>query len=154
MAGHASGHGRPDDQEQYGYRQGDYQGAGTPPPPFDQQVNAAVRPGATRHSAVPGTETKGFVRSLFDVGFTSFVTPKVIKVLYVLIMIGTILSALFYAVVAFRLNVALGIATLLVLGPLFVLITLAMWRIFLEFFMVIFRISDDIHDIRQRGEFR
>jgi hypothetical protein len=69
-------------------------------------------------------------------------------------MIGTILTALSYSVIAFKLNAAFGIATLFILGPLFTMIVLAMWRIFLEFFMVIFRISDDIRDVRQRGEFR
>ena len=33
---------------------------------------------------------KGFLSALFDFGFTSFVTPKVIKVLYTLITIGTV----------------------------------------------------------------
>jgi hypothetical protein len=31
--------------------------------------------------------------ALFDFGCTSFVTPKVIKVLYMLIVIGTVVSA-------------------------------------------------------------
>lgn len=106
-----------------------------------------------RHSARSSAD-KGFLGSLFDVGFTSFVTPKVIKVLYTLIMIGTIVSALFYTVVALKVNVALGAVTLFILAPLFTLIVLAIWRIFLEFFMVIFRISDDIRNLRERGEIR
>jgi hypothetical protein len=108
-----------------------------------------------RHAAGrPAADTKGFLGSLFDISFTSFVTPKVIRVLYLLIMIGTILTALSYSVIAFRVNAVFGIVTLFVLAPLFSMIILAIWRIFLEFFVVIFRISEDIRDVRQRGEFR
>jgi len=101
-----------------------------------------------------GTDAKGFVASLFDVSFTSFVTPKVIKVLYVLTIIGTVVSALLYSAVAFKINALLGILTLFVIAPIAGLFVLAMWRIFLEFFIVIFQISSDIRDLRQRGEFR
>lgn len=98
--------------------------------------------------------SKGFLASLFDLGFTSFVTPKVIKVLYLLIMIGTIFTALVYSVIAFKVNAALGIGMLFIAAPLFTLIVMAIWRISLEFFMVIFRISDDIRALRERGDLR
>ena len=91
---------------------------------------------------------------MFDISFTSFVTPKVIKALYLLIMIGTVLTALFYSYVDYRVNAAFGVLTLFVIAPLFTLIILAVWRIFLEFFMVIFQISGDIRNLRERGEFR
>ena len=38
-------------------------------------------------------DSKGFLGALFDSGFQSFVTTEVAKVLYVLIMIGTVVSA-------------------------------------------------------------
>jgi hypothetical protein len=107
-----------------------------------------------RHQARSGTTAQGFLGSLFDFGFTSFVTPKIIKVLYVLIMIGTVITALFYSYVDYRINAAFGILTLFVIAPLMSLIVLGSWRIFLEFFMIIFRISDDIRYVRERGEFR
>jgi hypothetical protein len=157
MAGHAASQGRPDGSghdafgaQAPGYYSGGMSGApGTAGPGLDPPAMA------TRHSATrSASDTKGFLGSLFDTGFTSFVTPKVIRVLYLLIIIGTILTGLSYSVIAFKVNAALGIVTLFVLAPLFTMIVLAMWRIVLEFFMVIFRISDDIHDMRQRGEFR
>jgi hypothetical protein len=94
---------------------------------------------------------KGFLGSLFDFGFTSFATPKVIKVLYVLIMITTTLGILGYSLLAFTVNAALGVVALFVFGPLSLLIVLTVWRIFLEFFMAIFRMSDDIRGLRQDG---
>jgi hypothetical protein len=119
MAGHAAGQGRPDNSAQaaYGAAGQGFSATGTAGSGFDP-------PAATmRHSAGRTADSKGFFASLFDVGFTSFVTPKVIKVLFVF-------------------------------APLCTLIVLALWQITLEFFMVIFRISDDIRTVRERGEFR
>lgn len=157
MAGHAASQGRPDGSDHAGHdahAPGSYSGGisgapGTTAGPGLDPPTAAMRHAAGR----PAADTKGFLGSLFDISFTSFVTPKVIRVLYLLIMIGTILTALSYSVIAFRVNAAFGIVTLFVLAPLFSMIILAMWRILLEFFVVIFRISEDIREVRQRGEF-
>src|SRR6266571_1393146 len=41
-----------------------------------------------------GAEVRGFLSSLFDLSFTSFITTKLIKVLYVLSLLGAALIAL------------------------------------------------------------
>ena len=97
---------------------------------------------------------KGFLSALFDFGFTSFMTPKVIKVLYVLITIGTVVSALVFTIIVFKASVAFGVATLIFGDPLFILIVLAIYRIILEFFAVGFRVAEDIRAIRERGDLR
>ena len=97
---------------------------------------------------------KGFLSALFDFGFTSFVTPKVIKVLYTLITIGTVLSALVFTIIVFKANVAFGVATLVIGDPLFILIVLAIYRVILEFFVVTFRVAEDIRALRERGDLR
>ena len=94
---------------------------------------------------------KGFVSSLFDFGFNSFVTPKVVKVVYVLIMIVLGLAGLAFAVSAFTYSAIAGILVLLIVAPLFFFVYLALWRIALEIFVVIFRIADDLRAIRERG---
>ena len=81
-------------------------------------------------------------------------TPKVIRVLYPLIVIVAALSALGFIATAFSASTVFGIVTLFVLAPLFFLVVVAIYRILLEFFMVIFRISDDIRTIRERGDLR
>ena len=62
-----------------------------------------ARPDTERPATVIGdpatgkaADSRGFLGALFDFGFTSFVTPKVIKVLYMLIVIGTVVSALVF----------------------------------------------------------
>lgn len=109
---------------------------------------AAVRPSA------PGelTASKGFLGALFDFRFTSFVTPKVIKVLYVLIMIGTVASALVFTIMAFKVSAVFGLLTLIIADPLFILIVMAIYRVILEFFVVVFRVAEDVRALRERGD--
>jgi Domain of unknown function (DUF4282) len=111
--------------------------------------------GAARGS-LPGAaaDAKGFLAALFDFSFASFVTPKVIRALYMLIVAGTMLGALVFTIMAFRASMTLGIVTLVFADPLFVLIVLAIYRVILEFFMVSFRVADDIRALRQRGDLR
>ena len=99
-------------------------------------------------------DSRGFLSALFDFGFTSFVTPKVIKVLYMLIVIGTVVSALVFTIIAFKASTAFGILTLVFADPLFILIVLAIYRIILEFFVVTFRVAEDIRALRERGDLR
>jgi hypothetical protein len=94
-------------------------------------------------------DAKGFLGALFDFRFTSFVTPKVIKVLYALIMISTMVSALVFTIIAFRVSTAFGILTLLFADPLFILIVMAISRMILEFFVVAFRMAEDIRALRE-----
>ena len=105
--------------------------------------------------AQPGqTGAKGFLGALFDFRFTSFVTPKVVKVLYPLIMILTGLTALSFIDIAFRASIGFGFVSLFILAPLFFLVVTAIYRILLEFFIVIFRVAEDIRAMRERGDIR
>jgi len=106
----------------------------------------AARPGQVR-----GAGEKGFIGSLFDFSFSSFVTPKIIKVLYVLFTIWTTLVALILLIVGFRTGgVAGGLFMLIVIIPIYVLLTLGVYRIILEAFMVIFRIYEETKKISER----
>jgi len=122
--------------------------------------SGTARPGAESAAAVGGpvpaqaTDARSFLRALFDFGFTSFVTPKVIKALYVLITIGTVVSALVFTIYVFKASTAFGIVTLVFADPLFILIVLAIYRIALEFFMVTFRVAEDVRALRERGNLR
>jgi hypothetical protein len=97
-------------------------------------------------------ESKGFFGSLFDFSFTSFVTTKIIKVLYVLILVLAVVSALVYTIIAFKVSAGFGFLTLVIGDPLFLIIVMAFWRLVLEAFIVVFRISEDIRVLRERGD--
>ena len=94
---------------------------------------------------------RGFLNSLFDFSFTSFVTTRIIKVLYVLILVLVSLVALFYTIIAFRLSPVFGLLVLVIGDPLYIIIVMAFWRLLLEAFVVLFRIAEDIHAMRERG---
>jgi hypothetical protein len=121
-----------------------------PPPPQPPPPRPSPAP------AQPGGQAgaKGFLGALFDFRFTSFVTPKVVKVLYPLIMILTGLTALGFIDIAFRANIGFGFVSLFILAPLFFLVVTAIYRILLEFFIVIFRVAEDIRAMRERGDIR
>jgi hypothetical protein len=122
-----------------------------PQPPPPQPPPPRPSPGP----AQPGqTAAKGFLGALFDFRFTSFVTPKVVKVLYPLIMILTGLTALSFIDIAFRASIGFGFVSLFILAPLFFLVVTAIYRILLEFFIVIFRVAEDIRAMRERGDIR
>src|SRR5580704_2768115 len=101
----------PSQQDGYGYQPPAPGGYASPPPPpgyagQDQtygsqgqqyQAQAQPDPGPAQWQSVPGVTPgrpggsrqkalgeRGFLGSLFDFSFTSMVTPKIIKVLYVL----------------------------------------------------------------------
>ena len=107
-------------------------------------------------SAVMGSpqaaHARGFMASLFDFSFTSFVTTKIIKVLYVLITVLVTLSWLGYSAIAFQASAVFGLIVLVIIGPLFGIIVLAFWRLVLESFVVVFRIAEDLRAVRERGE--
>jgi hypothetical protein len=85
---------------------------------------------------------RGFLSSLFDISFSSLITTKVIKVLYVLSMIIIGLGALFFIGAAFADSAAAGVIVLVVVAPLFALLYLVYVRVLLEIVIVIFRIME------------
>jgi len=96
-------------------------------------------------------QDQGFFASLFDFSFSSFITGRIIKILYVLTTIVVALWTLFLILVAFKSSSTLGILTLVVLGPLFFVFTMIYVRVVLELVMVIFRIHEDVDSINRRG---
>jgi hypothetical protein len=95
---------------------------------------------------------KGFIASLFDFGFTSFVTPRLIKVLYALAVFWTMLVALILTLIGFKINAGAGWSMLILVVPVYVLLSLAGTRVFLELLMGLHRMNDNIQAIRDRDQ--
>jgi Domain of unknown function (DUF4282) len=108
-------------------------------------------PQARRSATRQAAGERNFFAALFDFTFTSFITTKIIKVLYVLVMIMIGLSALLFTFDAFKLNATFGLLTLVIGDPLFIIVVLALWRLYLEFYIVVFRIAEDIRALRERS---
>jgi hypothetical protein len=90
---------------------------------------------------------KGFFASLFDISFSSLITTKVIKVLYVISLIVIGLVALFFVIAAFASSSAAGVITLLIIAPLLALLYVVYTRVVLEFIIVVFRIAEYTHEL-------
>jgi hypothetical protein len=109
-------------------------GPSGPPPGWDyQNVDDARRPS-------PG---KGFFGSLFDVNFNHLVTPKLIKLLYVLLLPAITLWNLGQFAVGLRIASwddawAWGVM-IIIATPVLWLIEIILWRIILEAVVVRFK---------------
>jgi uncharacterized membrane protein len=120
------------------------------PAPHWQAVSGLKLAGA---GAKRSSDAKGFLGSLFDFSFTSFVTPKIVNVIYVLVTIWTVIWALIFLRFGFKYGGAAGgFFTLLVVDPILVVLTLGAYRMVLELFMVVHRMHEELKAIRQRGE--
>ena len=87
-------------------------------------------------------QEKSFFSALFDLSFSSFITTKIVKFLYVLTMVIFGNVALAYVVFAFSQSAALGLFVLVILAPLGFLFYLIYTRVVLELFIAIFRIME------------
>jgi len=96
-------------------------------------------------------EPKGFLQSLFDYSFSSFITARLIKVLYVLSTILIALDTLALVLFLFKTSAVAGLFGLVILGPLVFIIGMIYARVILELLIVIFRIHEDVRDINVRG---
>jgi hypothetical protein len=98
-------------------------------------------------------EPKGFLASLFDTSFASLITPRVIKVIYIITMVVIGLAALFWIVAAFAQSVALGLVVLVIAAPIVSLLYLIYTRVLLEVIIALFRIMESNQELVhiQRG---
>jgi hypothetical protein len=83
-----------------------------------------------------------FFSSLFDISFTSFVTMRIIKVIYVITLVLIGLAALGFIVAAFADSIGAGLFVLLIVAPLLSLLYVIYARVLLELVMAIFRIME------------
>jgi hypothetical protein len=89
----------------------------------------------------------GFLRSLFDLSFSSFVTTKVVKLVYLLTLLAIGLLAVFFVIAGFSQSPALGAVVLLILAPLSSLFYAVYARVLLEFIIAVFRIAEYQRDL-------
>lgn len=119
-----------------------------PPPPSSTGPygGAATSGGLASHGAMPTqtTDASGFFRALFDFSFTEFITPKIVKLVYILATVVLILGWFVFMVAAFSQSALAGLFVLVV-GAIGVIVYLALIRMTLEFYLSIVRMSEDIH---------
>ena len=94
-------------------------------------------------------ERIGFVKTLFDFSFSEFVTTKIIKILYGILMVLAALGVLGFVVGSFYVSAVRGIICL-ILAPLIFLLYIIAARVWLEIIIVIFRIAEHVGEIAKQ----
>lgn len=131
-----------------------------PPPPWEgqqpagsQAANAGqvpVGPGQQGFpqypsgGAAPPTSAKGFFGALFDFSFEHFITPIIVKVVYVVATVVLALVWLILTVSTLAESPGRGVLVL-ILGAVIAILYLAFIRMTLEFYLAVVRMSQDIH---------
>ena len=110
-------------------------------------------PPATPAQAIPisADEAKSFLSALFDISFTSFVTTKLIKVLFVLLIVICALMALGIAASGFSRDTGAGVLSLVIVAPIVFFLGVIYSRVLLEIIIVIFRMAEHLAEIAERG---
>ena len=82
----------------------------------------------------------GFFSSLFDTSFKSFITPKIVRVVFI---IGLVISALYGLgiFIALASRGGAGVIFGLIIGPIVFLVAVIGMRVYLEVVMLLFRIE-------------
>jgi hypothetical protein len=108
-----------------------------PPPPPSDPPSAPPPPS---QQPVPAPDSKGFVGRVFDLSFSEFVTPSLIKIIF---LIGILFAALMSLLVFVSLanQGGAGVVAGLVLAPLIFFVYVLMARVFSEIYLVLFRIE-------------
>ena len=117
---------------------------GAPPPPSAPPSYPTSQGSPYDGPAAQSTDAAGFFKALFDFSFSSFITPKVVKFVYILATVLLGVLWLFWIVAGFSQNAGLGLF-ILVAGAVGFIVYLALIRMTLEFFLAIVRMSEDVH---------
>ncbi len=123
-------------------------GSGQQPPPGAGYPAPPSGPPQGPMGSYGQQDGKGFFGALFDFSFNSFVTPKIVKFVYVLATIAIGLFVLVFVVASFASDSPAAGVVVLFLAPIVGLIYLAFIRMGLEFCYALVRMSDDIHSRR------
>lgn len=130
-----------------------------PPPPWAGQGRGGAWSGGQNPQGGPAglgpggapahAQAQSFSSALFDFGFNSFATPVVIKVLYILSLVGIGLLYVVSLISGFLQGPLNGLIALVV-GGVLALAALIYTRVGLELIFAVVRIAEDVRLLRNR----
>jgi len=146
------------------------------PRPAGPSASPAPRPtalsgaaSAAAEFAARGPELKNaiqsdakFFKGLLDFGFTEFITPKIIRTLYILSValvalgfLGLVVSAIGMIFTGIRLGSAISIlfgVVFLALTPIIAIVQVTLARVFFELVLLLFRIKDAVVHLEEKAK--
>ncbi len=96
-------------------------------------------------------EQKGTIGLLFDLSFSEFVTTRVIKVLFILGIVGAAIGSLIMLGTGFKNGFGSGLIAL-ILAPLAFLLWTLLARMWCELIIVAFRIAENTSRLVEQGK--
>jgi hypothetical protein len=87
------------------------------------------------------------LQALFDFSFSRFISPRMMKFLYVLSIFCAGVTAVFLTIAGFKASTWFGIFALLIGAPLIFLLMVVSSRVLLETILIIFRIANHTANI-------
>ena len=85
---------------------------------------------------------KGALETLFDFSFSEFITTRIIKIIFIIGILGAAVGTLFFIIAGFSYKALVGILFLLVSPIIFFIYVLAA-RVWCEMIIVIFKIAEN-----------
>ena len=123
-------------------------GGSAPPPSAGGPGMAAPPPYAAQpqpmYGGYPGGgQERGFFARLFDFSFESFITPTIIKALFIIYLVMVAFIAIAMVIVGFTQSTLVGIIALIIGVPIFGFIYILVGRVWLELVIIFFRIHEN-----------
>lgn len=131
----------------------------TPPDPHqrpDPNQPGPGGPGPGSRGSNLSSSGSSLLKALFDFNFDTFITPKIVKIVYIIATVLVGLSILGMILTAFGMMADGGFMVFvglifLVASPILGLIYLAFIRMSLELYYAVIRLSEDVHHGRGRS---
>jgi hypothetical protein len=122
--------------------------------PEEHQAHRRLPHGYPPHFQYPPrpsifSQTWRFISPIFDITFSTFITSKLISMLYIASIVVAALSTLSVVIGGFAADVTGGVIVL-VLSPLIFLVQLVWFRVLLEIVVIIFKIAESLRSIDQK----
>jgi hypothetical protein len=94
---------------------------------------------------------KGLLGCVFDISFSEFVTPRLIKILFIIAIVGSAMGALTILRGGLVANDAVIFLASLIMAPVVFLVCVLWSRVCLELIMVVFRIAENTDRLVEQG---
>ena len=109
----------------------------TPPPP----------PSATSQAVNDVTaEAKGLIGAITDFSFTSFFTPRILRVLYAVLLLMVAYHSVQFMIIAIRLSSVMAFIS----GLITLVVGVILTRVFVELVQAVFKIQDSLKNIESK----
>ncbi|HEY2573951.1 MAG TPA: DUF4282 domain-containing protein [Verrucomicrobiaceae bacterium] len=95
-------------------------------------------------------QAKGFMGSILDFSFETFVTPQIIKLVYFLMLAGVVLSALVFFLGNLIKGGVVGVFVGLIGGPLILVLGAVGARVYVEIVMLAFKVLETLQRIEAK----